>query len=57
MADVYMKFYKRRGLSVPEMELNLQTKHCLAKLEEQVMVSKSVAMGRVCHGRCMYEVS
>ena len=52
-----MKFYKRRGLSVPEMELNLQTKHCLAKLEEQVMVSQSVAMGRVCHGRCMYEVS
>ena len=31
MADVCMKLYELRGLSIPEMKLNEQTKHCSAK--------------------------
>ena len=40
-ADVCMKFHKCRSLDVPEMTLNQNTKHCLAKHEKKVKASNS----------------
>ena len=42
---------------VQETELITETKHCSGKLEEEVMVNKSTALGRVHHSRCVYKVS
>ena len=39
------------------MELKALTNHCSAKHVKQAMVSKSMAVGRVCLGGCLYEGS